>query len=52
MNEQQKAARREYMRMWRAKNRDKTKEYQERFWQKKAEAAEREKKDQSQIIAE
>ena len=27
---------REYMRLWRKKNRDKLKEYNERYWRKKA----------------
>ena len=28
--------RREYMRIWRAKNRDRTKRYNERYWEKMA----------------
>lgn len=31
-----KELQREYMRLWRKKNRDKLKEYNERYWRKKA----------------
>lgn len=31
-----KELQREYMRLWRKKNRDKLKEYNERYWKKKA----------------
>ena len=31
-----KELQREYMRLWRKKNRDKLKEYHERYWRKKA----------------
>lgn len=37
MTEEQKVARREYKRRWRQNNPEKCKEYQERFWTKKAE---------------
>lgn len=36
MNEQAKAARREYKRKWAQKNPDKVKAQQERYWTKKA----------------
>lgn len=39
MNEAAAAARREYKRQWRAKNRDKCRAAEERYWQKKAQAA-------------
>ena len=41
MNESARDAQREYMRIWRSEHRDRTKLYQERYWQKKAEEAER-----------
>jgi len=37
MNEQAKKARREYQRQWRAKNRDKVREANRRYWERKAE---------------
>lgn len=39
MNEAAKAARREYKRKWQRENADKVKEYQERYWAKKAQEA-------------
>lgn len=36
MSEEAKKARNEYMRKWRAKNQEKVKKIQERYWQKKA----------------
>lgn len=41
MTEQAKAARREYKREWARKNPDKVKAAQERYWNKRAEAAEK-----------
>lgn len=37
MTDKAKEARREYKRRWNAANKDKVKEYQERYWAKKAE---------------
>ena len=45
MNEQAKAARRAYKRKWAKQNPDKVKAQQERYWTKKAAAAEREPAD-------
>lgn len=39
MDEQAKEARRAYQREWRRRNRDKMKEYQARYWTRKAEKA-------------
>lgn len=39
MNEAAKAARRAYMRKWQRENRDKVKQYQEKYWNKKAQEA-------------
>ncbi len=39
MNDAAKAARREYMRAWARKNKDKVKANQERYWERKAAAA-------------
>lgn len=39
MNEAAKAARREYKKKWQRENPDKVKEYQARYWAKKAAAA-------------
>ena len=39
MTEEAKQARREYQRKWQQENRDKTRVYKERYWQKKAEQA-------------
>lgn len=39
MNERAKEARRAYKREWNRKNRDKVKAAQERYWNRKAEAA-------------
>lgn len=36
MEQQAREARNAYMRAWRAKNKDKTKEAQKRYWEKKA----------------
>lgn len=36
MEQQAKEAQREYMRNWRAKNKDKVKAIQERYWENKA----------------
>lgn len=36
MEQQARAAQREYMRQWRARNKDKVKAAQERYWEKKA----------------
>lgn len=36
MEDSAKLARREYMRQWRAKNKDKVKANQERYWENKA----------------
>lgn len=36
LTDQAREARREYMKNWRAENRDKTREYQRRYWAKKA----------------
>lgn len=36
MSENAKLARREYMRQWRARNKDKVKVHQERYWENKA----------------
>jgi hypothetical protein len=41
MNESARDVQREYMRIWRSEHRDRIKLYQERYWQKKAEEAER-----------
>jgi len=38
-------ARREYYRQWRAKNKDKTREYAARYWAKRAERMAREQAD-------
>ena len=38
MNNQARAARNAYARAWRAANRDKVKQYNENYWQKKAAA--------------
>lgn len=48
MNDHVKEAKRAYMRAWRAKNKDKVKAAQNRYWTKKAaemEAAQREKRE-------
>lgn len=37
IEEKAKQAQREYGKKWRAKNKDKVKEYNKRFWQKQAE---------------
>lgn len=49
MTDQAREARREYMKQWRARNPDKTKEYARRFWDKKARetASERKKAEDS-----
>lgn len=39
MTEQAKNARREYQRAWRAKNREKIREYEKRHWEKVAQEA-------------
>ena len=39
MNEEAKKAAREYMRKWRRENKDKVKQYNERYWAKKAREA-------------
>ena len=39
MTEEAKEARREYKRQWQRANRDKVKQYQEAYWNRKAEAA-------------
>ncbi|WJQ02174.1 hypothetical protein QT234_18195 (plasmid) [Geobacillus stearothermophilus] len=36
LSEQAKAARREYHRKWREKNREKVRMYQKRYWERKA----------------
>ena len=36
LSKQAAAAKREYMKKWRANNKDKIKGYQEKYWQKKA----------------
>ncbi len=36
MDEAAKAARAAYMRKWRAENRERLKQYQQRYWEKKA----------------
>lgn len=36
MNEEARKLRNEYMRKWRKKNKDKVKEAQERYWERKA----------------
>ncbi|MDB2076549.1 hypothetical protein PMZ66_13105 [Clostridium paraputrificum] len=36
MEQQAREAQREYMRQWRARNKDKVKAAQERYWEKKA----------------
>ena len=38
MTEQAKKAKKDYMKKWRDANREKTKEYNARYWEKKAEA--------------
>lgn len=51
MTEQAKAARREYKRNWAAANRDKIAEYQNRYWERKAETKQTQregKKDEAQ----
>ena len=45
MTDKAKEARRAYKRKWQRENRDKVKEYQTRYWNKKAEQAEAEKRD-------
>ena len=40
MTEQAKEARREYLRAWRAKNRDKVRESQRRYWERQAQRKE------------
>lgn len=45
MNEQAAAARRAYKREWARKNRDKIREYQDRYWTRKAEQAAAEQAD-------
>lgn len=56
MNEAAKQARREYQRKWNAAHRDKVKEYQERYWNRKAqeaaEAAAAEQNDEQEAAAE
>lgn len=47
-----KLARREYMRQWRARNKDKVKEHQERYWSKKANLVNSEDKKDTIIILE
>lgn len=42
MNDVVNEARREYYRQWRAKNKDKTREYAARYWKKRAERIARE----------
>lgn len=44
MNDKAKEMRREYKRAWNRANKDKVKAAQERYWQKKAEAAAQEPK--------
>lgn len=39
MNEAARAARREYKRKWQRANRDKVKQYQENYWNRKAQEA-------------
>lgn len=39
MNEAAKAARRAYKRKWQRENRDKVKQYQEKYWNRKAQEA-------------
>lgn len=36
MNEQAREAQRQYMKLWRERNRDKVKEHNRRYWEKKA----------------
>lgn len=40
MTEQAKEARREYLRAWRAKNKDKVRESQRRYWERRAQREE------------
>jgi len=42
-------ARREYYRQWRAKNKDKTREYAARYWAKRAERMAREQADGKEV---
>lgn len=48
MNEKAAAARRAYKREWNRRNRDKVKAAQERYWNRKAEAAETTETDEQQ----
>ena len=45
MTDKAKEARRAYKRKWQRENRDKVKEYQTRYWNKKAEQAEQAERD-------
>lgn len=44
MTDQAREARREYMKQWRANNQERTREYNRRYWAKKAEEAASERK--------
>lgn len=46
MTEQAKAARRAYKREWNQRNKDKVKEAQARYWEKKAQAAQDQQQEQ------
>lgn len=48
MTEKAIAARRDYYRRWRKENRDKVRQYNANYWQRKAEQAARERKDHAQ----
>lgn len=48
MTEKAKAARRDYYRRWRKENRDKVRQYNANYWQKKAEQNARERKGNAQ----
>lgn len=48
MTEKAIAARRDYYRRWRKENRDKVRQYNASYWQRKAEQAARERKDHAQ----
>lgn len=52
MNEKAKALRREYKRRWNAANKDKVKAAQERYWQRKADAAEAQETTDEQVLQE
>lgn len=48
MTEKDIAARRDYYRRWRKENRDKIRQYNANYWQRKAEQTARERKDHAQ----